>query len=83
LVTDPGVAQCASDFFFLELNMEDYQERVIAEKEELHKKVCGLIDFMHCDTYAQLPATEQGLLMVQLAAMQNYESALERRIELF
>jgi len=63
--------------------MKDYQERVLEERDELWKKVCGLTDFMHCDTYAKMPATEQGLMMVQLVAMKNYHETLLRRIELF
>ena len=63
--------------------MKPHQERVVTEHKELSGKLCALIYFMHEDIYAGLPAVEQGLLMVQLVAMQNYESALNRRIELF
>jgi len=63
--------------------MEAYQERVIEEKKELDNKRIKLTEFMHSDAYAELGATNQGLLMVQLVAMKNYSNALERRIELF
>lgn len=63
--------------------MEDFQQRVVEEKEELETKMEKLSDFMHGDTYAELSATDQGLLMVQLVAMQNYSDALSRRMELF
>jgi len=63
--------------------MEAYQDRVVEEKKELDDKRIKLTDFMHGDTYAGLPATEQGLLMVQLVAMKNYSNVLDRRIELF
>lgn len=63
--------------------MEDFQQRVVEEREELETKMAKLSDFMHGDTYTELSATDQGLLMVQLVAMQNYSDALFRRIELF
>lgn len=63
--------------------MEDYQQRVADEKKELDQKLKDLRAFMHGDVYASLPAVDQGLLMVQLVAMDNYSDALARRIELF
>jgi len=63
--------------------MQEHQKRVVTEKEELSVKAVALSEFMHGNIYASLPAVEQGLLMVQLVAMRNYESALERRIDLF
>jgi len=66
-----------------DVTFTDYQQRVYDEKINLDDKRIKLTDFMHGDTYAELPATEQGLLMVQLVAMKNYSNALERRIELF
>lgn len=63
--------------------MEDYQQRVVDEKTEIDTKLKNLRTFMHGDVYASLPATEQGLLMVQLVAMDNYSEVLARRIELF
>ncbi len=63
--------------------MQPHQQRVVTELDELSTKSSALTDFMHGDIYAEMPAVEQGLLMVQLVAMQNYESALTRRIELF
>ena len=63
--------------------MEDYQRRVVDEKNELDEKLKALRDFMHGDIYASLDAIDQGLLMVQLVAMDNYSDVLARRIELF
>lgn len=63
--------------------MQPHQQRVVTELNDLAVKTVALIDFVHGGVYAALPAVEQGLLMVQLVAMQNYESALTRRIELF
>lgn len=63
--------------------MQEHQKRVVTEQRELDGKLSKLIDFMHTDVYAGLPAVEQGLLMVQQVAMENYSQALIRRIESF
>jgi hypothetical protein len=63
--------------------MQPHQQRVVTELDELATKIGALTDFMHGDVYSELPSVDQGLLMVQLVAMQNYESALTRRIKLF
>ena len=63
--------------------MEGYQQRVVDENHELGEKLKDLRSFMHGDIYTALPAVEQGLLMVQLVAMENYSDSLSRRIELF
>lgn len=62
--------------------MSTYQQRVVGEREELDTKMAKLSEFMHGDVYAGLNATEQGLLMVQIVAMQNYSDVLFRRIEM-
>ena len=63
--------------------MQDYQTRVIIEEDDLRIKTQALRDFMHNKAYGDLVAVEQGLLMVQLVAMENYQGALKRRIEIF
>jgi len=63
--------------------MQPHQQRVIDEKKELDEKREKLIEFMHGDVYATLDAIDQGLLMVQLVAMNNYSEVLGRRIDLF
>ena len=63
--------------------MQPYQQRVAEEKERLDGNRQKLIDFMHGDIYAGLSAVDQGLLMFQLVAMNNYSDALGARIELF
>ena len=63
--------------------MKDYQERVVQEKIELDQKKNALSDYMHGDFYANLPAVDQGLLMVQLEFMKGYSDTLARRIDLF
>lgn len=63
--------------------MEAYQQRVVEESCGLDEKIGSLVDFMHSEIYANLSAVNQGLLMVQLVAMNNYSDVLDRRIELF
>ena len=63
--------------------MEDYQERVVQEKADLDIRAKALSDYMHGDFYANLPAIDQGLLMVQLEFMKGYSNTLARRIDLF
>ena len=63
--------------------MQPDQQRVVDEKNDLVNKLARLVDFMHSETYASLAPLEQGLLMVQQVAMDNYSNALMRRIELF
>ena len=63
--------------------MSTYKERVNNERDELSDKRASLVEFMHGNVYASLPATEQGLIMVQLVAMDNYLNVLTRRIQAF
>lgn len=63
--------------------MQPHQQRVVEEKTKLDDSISKLISFMHADIYATMSPIEQGLLMVQLVAMENYSDALGRRIELF
>lgn len=63
--------------------MQDFQKRVVDEQVELDGKIRKLVDFMHGDIYASLPAIDQGLMMVQLDHMRMYSEALGRRIERF
>lgn len=63
--------------------MQPHQQRVIDEKKELDSNREKLSSFMHGDIYASMNSVEQGLMMVQLVAMDNYSDALARRIELF
>lgn len=63
--------------------MQGHQLRVVEELGELDEKIERLTEFMHNDVYPTLSAVDQGLMMVQLVAMENYSEALGRRIELF
>ena len=63
--------------------MEDYQQRVIEEKKELDEKISKLKDFGNTLNFTQLATVEQGLLRLQLVAMNNYSDVLGQRIDLF
>jgi hypothetical protein len=63
--------------------MDKYQIEAIKDHDELSDKQGKLSDFMHQAEYGRLPDVEQGLLMVQIVAMNNYLDVLNRRIELF
>lgn len=63
--------------------MSNYKERVVIEKDELNTKINDLVGFMHSDEFVALDSVNQGLLMVQHVAMQNYIDVLRRRIEVF
>ena len=58
-------------------------ERMRIENKELGEKRAKLSDFMHTIAFSNLPAVEQGLLMVQLEAMKMYQETLIRRIEIY
>lgn len=63
--------------------MQPHEQRVLDEKKELDEKISKLSDFMHGDTFANLPGVDQGLLMVQIRAMKMYSEALSQRIQQF
>ena len=63
--------------------MEAYQERVVAELEELTKKLVALRKFIGGEIYNGLSEYEQNLLQQQVQHMQDYEAVLKKRVELF
>ena len=63
--------------------MEAYQERVVAELEELTKKLVALGKFIGGKIYNGLSEYEQNLLQQQVQHMQDYEAVLKKRVELF
>lgn len=62
---------------------ESFFDRLQIENLELGKKRVKLKSFMHTEAFSNLPSVEQGLLMVQLEAMNMYQNALIRRIEIY
>jgi len=65
--------------------MEKFQERALAEKEELDVKIEALEKFIVEDAahYKNLIPAEKADLKTQLSAMNIYSQALERRISRF
>lgn len=65
--------------------MEDYQLRVMEEKEQLDTKMEALNKFItgKSKNYTNLPKDEKADLKTQYSAMQVYSQALERRINRF
>ena len=60
--------------------MTDHTERMMEELTQLEDRYRKLVDFMHSEKYGQLPAVDQGLMMVQLRFMAGYSQALNDRI---
>jgi len=65
--------------------VKDWQQRVVAEQEELDKKVAKLHDFCFNNgtEYFGLPIDERFRLENQLDAMKIYERILRERIRGF
>ena len=63
--------------------MLPYQERVVAEKQELDDRIAKLDAFGRTDVWKELPVAEQGRMNRQFAAMEDYSKALSERIAAF
>jgi len=63
--------------------MDDWQTRLVLEKDELNKKINKLEDFFFSEKRESLLRTDQDLLCVQLHAMSNYRDILNQRIARF
>ncbi len=60
-----------------------HHQRVIAERAALEDKISKLRKFVTTDLFSGLQRDDQTLLFQQLAAMNNYASVLDIRIERF
>lgn len=63
--------------------MAPYQERVVAEKEELDAKLLKLAQFKNTETFANLSQIEQERLILQSQVMKLYSDILCTRINAF
>jgi len=63
--------------------MEDYQIRVIKERDELKEKIEKLDIFYRSNKFDSLDDINQNHLIRQLEYMQGYLEILSERIELF
>ena len=60
-----------------------WQERVVAERDELKEKLQKLADFLDSPAWYVLDGTNQRLLEAQASAMSTYLSILNLRISAF
>ena len=63
--------------------MEDYQQRVIVEKQELDVKILSLTEFMSKAEFMAVDPSERVRLRMQMGAMTEYSSILGMRIAAF
>jgi len=70
-------------FLRLEFEMNDFHLRVVAEKEELDKKIAGLGSFFGKEIFATVPSEERQRLLDQYHAMRKYSDILADRIANF
>lgn len=64
------------------MEIQPHQQRVIDERDQLAEKINKLTEFIGSERFLSLGG-EQDLLRMQLGAMLQYLSLLERRIELW
>ena len=62
--------------------MLQHQERVVAERAELHEKLTKLLAFMNTVSFEALPDRERYLLNKQASFMGFYRDTLDERIAL-
>lgn len=63
--------------------MQEFQQRVVAEKTELDEKVSRLKSFCTGEKFRDLPPGEQERLVRQLGIMREYSDILRERITAF
>lgn len=63
--------------------MMPHEQRVIDELKALDDKISSLGNFMLDEVYSTLTPVDQGLLMVQIRAMNLYKETLADRIGRF
>ena len=63
--------------------MDEHKKLVMAERDELEKKINTLYDFLGTVPYRALPEREQYLLAEQYSAMRSCGSIIEERIAEF
>lgn len=61
--------------------IQEWQQRLLDEKDDLSKKVTRLIDYMMSEHFLTLPKEERHLLSEQLIHMMQYRSVLSERIQ--
>lgn len=63
--------------------MEDWQKRVVEERDGLAARIGRLQQFMQRDTFSTVSAEDRRLLQAQYGLMVAYEHVLNKRIARF
>lgn len=63
--------------------MEAWQQRAIADRDELDQRLIAMEAFRECDKFKALPDIDQKLLIEQEAHMAGYSAVLSKRIARF
>ena len=63
--------------------MEDFQKRVVVERDELQEKMHNLSDFANSPTFHDLDDDEQSRINRQFMIMELYANTLNERINNF
>lgn len=63
--------------------MQEFQKRVVAEQEELQKKITALAGFTQSKLFSSVSVAERYRLARQLSAMNTYNDILLERISEF
>jgi len=63
--------------------LEDWQKRVVLEKNKLDKKIVALAKFKEADKFTNLQPEDRENLSDQLGYMKRYAATLNKRMEKF
>lgn len=63
--------------------LEPYQERVVAEMQQLSTRLEALMTFLDSPPFQQLEIMDRQLLLVQAMHMTNYRAVLAERVSRF
>lgn len=63
--------------------MQEFQQRVVTEKEDLDAKLAALRAFFSTPTFAGLPEAERSRMVKQAGFMDGYSGVLGERIAAF
>ena len=61
--------------------MEEFEVRLVKEKEDLEQKLIKLEAFIDSDKFNEIELVQQSLLSVQFSAMTTYLLCLNERID--
>jgi hypothetical protein len=62
--------------------MSEHYTALEIERNDLHKKISNLEDFLYSDKFDELDSHNKSLLEIQLTAMETYLCILNNRITL-